>query len=50
MLPRNRITERKWADESGERISTVEKLILVVTSVVIAGGTLFLPVALLHFG
>ncbi len=49
MLPRNRIADHKWADESGEKISTVEKLVLVLVSVVVAGGTLFLPIALLHF-
>jgi len=48
MLPRNKAAERKWADESGEKISTVERLVLILVSVVVAGGTLFLPVALLH--
>jgi hypothetical protein len=46
MLPRNRLADHKWADESGEKISGIEKLVLV--SVAVAGGTLFLPVALLH--
>jgi hypothetical protein len=49
MLPRSRLVERKWADESGEQIGAVEKIILVVASVVVAAGTLFLPVVLLHF-
>ena len=48
MLPRNKIADHKWADESGEQIGTVEKLVLALVSVVVAGATLFLPVALLH--
>jgi hypothetical protein len=49
MLPRIKTGERKWADESGEQLGTVEKLVLVVAAVVIAFGTMFLPVVLLHF-
>jgi hypothetical protein len=51
MLLRNRAADRRWADESGEEINTVEKLLAVALSVVIAGGTILvaaMPFALLH--
>jgi hypothetical protein len=41
--------DHKWADESGEQYGTGEKLVLAELSVVIAAGTLFLPIAVLHF-
>ena len=47
-LPRSRPADRKWADESGEKIGTVEKLVLILLSVAVAGGTLFLPIVVLH--
>ena len=48
-LPRCKAVSHRWADESGEQFGTVEKLVLAVVSVVIAAGTLFLPIAVLHF-
>jgi hypothetical protein len=48
-LPRCKGVSRKWADESGEQFNTTEKVILAVLSVAIAAGTLFLPIAVLHF-
>jgi len=47
-LPRGRAADRKWADESGEQFGTVEKLVLAALAVLIAGGTLFLPIVVLH--
>jgi len=41
--------DHKWADESGEQFGTTEKVILALLSVVVATGTLFLPIAVLHF-
>jgi hypothetical protein len=51
MLPRNRAADRRWADEAGEEIGAAERLLAVVLSVVIAGGTILVaatPFALLH--
>lgn len=48
-LPRYKATNHKWADKSGERFNTVEKLALAVLSLAVAAGTLFLPIAVLHF-
>ena len=50
-LLRNRAADRKWADESGEKIGAVEKLVAVTLSLALAGATILvpaLPFALLH--
>jgi len=51
MLPRNKLAERRWADESGEEIGAWQKILAVVLSVAIAGSTVLvvaMPFALLH--
>jgi hypothetical protein len=48
-LPRRKVADHKWADQSGEQFGTVEKIALALLSVAIAAGTLFLPIAVLHF-
>jgi len=50
-LIRNRLADRRWADESGEETGAVQKLLVVLLSLVIFGSTAFavaMPFALLH--
>jgi len=50
-LPRNNAAHHRWADESGEQIGAIQKLVVVLASLVIAGSTAFavaMPFALLH--
>ena len=48
MLLRNRAADRKWADESGEEIGAVQKLLAALLSLAIAGVVVAMPFALLH--
>ena len=48
-LPRNRLADRKWADEAGEASGAGEKLLAVMLSLGLAGlVTVAMPLALLH--
>lgn len=47
-LLRNRLADRRWADESGEEIGVVQKLLAVLLSLGIAGVVTVAPFALLH--
>jgi hypothetical protein len=51
LLLRGRAACRRWADEAGEEVGAVEKLLAVLASVAIAGAAAFavaMPFALLH--
>jgi hypothetical protein len=47
-LLRNRLADRRWADESGEEIGAVQKLLAALLSLGIAGVVTVAPFALLH--
>ena len=50
-LMRSRPADRRYADESGEEIGGLQKLLVALLSTVMAGGTAFavaMPLALLH--
>lgn len=46
MLLGKQTANQRCAEEPGEEIGTVEKLVFVVVSVLVAGGTVLLPFAL----
>lgn len=46
-LLRNRAADRRWADEAGEEIGTVQKLLAVLLSFAIACVFVAMPFALL---
>ncbi len=48
MLLRNRAADRKWADEAGEEIGAVQKLLGVLLSFAIACVFVAMPFALLY--
>ena len=48
MLLRNRAADRRWADEAGEEIGAVQKLLAGLLSFVIAGVFIAMPFALLY--
>jgi hypothetical protein len=48
MLLRSRAADRRWADEAGEEIGAVQKLLAVLLSFVIASVFVAMPFALLY--